>query len=60
MVRHGIRDIKDAVSRDILKAFNAADISIATTAYNIGGFPPLRIENGVRPQEKGKREDTAY
>ncbi len=59
---HGIRDIKDAVSRDILKAFDAADISIATTAYNIVGFPPLRIENGVRPQEKGKEdgENTAY
>ncbi len=54
---HGIRDIKDAVSRDILKAFDAADISIATTAYNIVGFPPLRIENGVRPQEKEKTED---
>lgn len=37
VVRHGIRDI--------LKAFDAADISIATTAYNIGGFPTLRVES---------------
>lgn len=45
---HGIRDIKDAVSRDLLKAFDQAGIGIATTAYNIVGFPPLHIENGVR------------
>ncbi len=48
----GIRDLKDAVTRDILKAFDEAGIGIATTAYNIVGFPPLHIENGVRvPQE---------
>ena len=42
---HGIRDLKDAVSRDILKAFDAAGIRIATTTYNVVGFPPLQIEN---------------
>jgi small-conductance mechanosensitive channel len=41
-----IRDLKDAVSRDILKAFDQAGISIATTRYNVVGFPPLQIENG--------------
>lgn len=40
---HGIRDLKDAVSRDILKGFDAADISIATTTYNVVGFPPLHV-----------------
>jgi small-conductance mechanosensitive channel len=55
---HGIRDIKDAISRDILKAFDAADIGIATTTYNIVGFPPLRLENGVRfPAEDVKSSD---
>ena len=43
-----IRDLKDVVSRDILKAFDEAGIGIATTTYNIVGFPPLNIENGVR------------
>ncbi len=48
MVRdHGIRDIKDAISRDILKAFDKAGIGIATTTYNIVGLPSLRIENGI-------------
>lgn len=40
---HGIRDLKDAVSRDILKGFDAAGIDIATTTYNVVGFPPLHI-----------------
>lgn len=44
---HGIRDLKDAVSRDILKAFDAAGIRIATTTYNVVGFPPLQIENSL-------------
>jgi small-conductance mechanosensitive channel len=43
-----IRDLKDAVSRDILKGFDKAGIGIATTTYNIVGFPPLKIENSDR------------
>jgi small-conductance mechanosensitive channel len=44
---HGIRDLKDTISRDLLKAFDAAGIKIATTTYNIVGFPLLQIEKGV-------------
>ena len=44
---HGIRDIKDAISRDILKAFDVAGIKIATTTYNIVGFPPMQTQNGL-------------
>jgi hypothetical protein len=47
---------KDAISRDILKAFDKAGIGIATTAYNIVGFPSIRIENGASvPQEDVER-----
>ncbi len=42
---HGIRDLKDTVSRDLLQAFDAAGINIATTTYNIVGLPPLQIDN---------------
>lgn len=41
-----IRDLKDAVSRDLLEAFDKAGIGIATTRYNVVSFPPLQIENG--------------
>ncbi|WP_233222847.1 hypothetical protein [Chroococcidiopsis sp. CCALA 051] len=52
---HGIRDLKDAVSRDILKAFDMAGIRIATTTYNVVGFPPLQIENSFsNPKENSQ------
>lgn len=44
---HAIRDLKDAVSRDILKAFDQAGIGIASATFDIVGFPKLQIENGL-------------
>jgi small-conductance mechanosensitive channel len=41
---HGIRELKDAISRDILSGFDEAGISIASTTMDIVGFPPLRRE----------------
>jgi small-conductance mechanosensitive channel len=41
---HGIRDIKDAMSRDILAALDKAKIGIASGTYAIVEFPPVRIE----------------
>ncbi len=43
----GIRDVKDAMSRDMLKALDAAGISLATTSFEIVGIPPLRVEGGL-------------
>jgi small-conductance mechanosensitive channel len=40
---HGIRDIKDAMSRDILSAFDGAGIAIASATYAIVGLPPIRV-----------------
>lgn len=50
---HGARDIKDAMSRDILTAFDAAGIGIASATYDIVGFPSIRVENGTWPGVKG-------
>ena len=52
---HGIRDLKDSVSRDLLKGFDAAGIKIATTTYNIVGFPPLQIENELTNLENNSQ-----
>ena len=41
----GVRDLKDAMSRDILTAFDAAGIGIASATYDVVGFPALRFEN---------------
>ncbi len=43
----GIRDLKDAMSRDILEEFDTAGIGIASATYTIVGLPPLRIQNGT-------------
>ena len=40
---HGIRDLKDAMSRDILTALDASGIGIASATYDVVGFPPITI-----------------
>lgn len=44
---HGIRDIKDKLSRELLKEFTRAGIGIASSTYDIVGMPPIsiRLEN---------------
>lgn len=41
---HGIREVKDRVSRDMLDGFNAAGIGIASGTYEIVGMPPLSVK----------------
>jgi hypothetical protein len=41
---HGIREVKDRITRDIISGFEQAGIKIATTSYEITELPPLRIE----------------
>lgn len=40
----GVRELKDAISRDVLDAFEAAGIAVASEAVSIVEAPPLRIE----------------
>lgn len=40
---HGIRGLKDAMSRDILREFNSAGIGIASGTYEIVGFPEVKV-----------------
>jgi small-conductance mechanosensitive channel len=41
---HGIRALKDAMSRELLRRLNAEKISIASGTYDIVGLPPVRVE----------------
>lgn len=41
---HGIREVKDAISREILRQFDEAGITIASQTYEIVAVPPLRAE----------------
>ncbi len=42
---HKVRDVKDAISREMLAGFDAEGIGIASATYDIVGFPKLQIEN---------------
>ena len=43
---HGVRDLKDAMTRDILAGLDAAGIGIASATFEVVGLPPLRVEQG--------------
>jgi small-conductance mechanosensitive channel len=40
---HGIRDMKDAMARDVITALDAAKIGIASATFEVVGLPPLRL-----------------
>jgi small-conductance mechanosensitive channel len=50
---HGIRLVKDAMSRDILHALKEADIKVASATFELTGLPPLRIRDAAQPLDKG-------
>jgi hypothetical protein len=39
----GVREIKDAMSRQVLAGLEAAGIPIASATYEIVGLPPIRL-----------------
>ena len=45
---HKIRGAKDAMSRFIIKEFEAAGIEIASATYDIVGFPPIELKRPKR------------
>ena len=47
---HGVRELKDAMSRDILRDLKEAGIDIASATYEITGLPPLRVRGIPAPQ----------
>jgi small-conductance mechanosensitive channel len=41
---HGSRDMKDKMSREILDAFEAEDIQIASSSFEVAAIPPLKLQ----------------
>jgi small-conductance mechanosensitive channel len=41
---HGVRELKDSMSRDIINALDDAKIGIASGTYEIVGLPPIRVQ----------------
>jgi small-conductance mechanosensitive channel len=51
----GIREIKDAMYRDILRGMKEAGIAVASGTYDIVGLPPIRIDSmPVQPPQAPK------
>lgn len=49
----GVRDAKDVMSREMLRDFDAAGISLASATFEIVGFPPLKVSRdsqGHKPE----------
>ena len=40
---HGVRDVKDAMSRQILDQFDHAGIQIASSTFEVVGLPEVRV-----------------
>jgi len=41
---HGVRELKDKLSRDLLDRLNQAGIGIASSTYDIVGMPPISVK----------------
>lgn len=52
---HGIRELKDRISRDILREFSKADIALGSTTFELIGLPPVRIEVGGEQHDRTPR-----
>ena len=50
---HGVRDIKDQMSRELLQSLDEAGIGLASTTFEIVGLPPIHVASihpgGDRP-----------
>jgi small-conductance mechanosensitive channel len=42
---HGVRELKDAMTRDILKMLDESHIGIASGTYEVVAMPPIRIQD---------------
>jgi hypothetical protein len=41
---HGIREVKNRISRQVLDEFDRAGLGIASGTYEVVGMPPLRVQ----------------
>jgi len=51
---HGIRDLKDRISREILDGFERVNIEIASGTYEVVGMPELKVRLADAPARDGQ------
>lgn len=56
---HGVRDVKDQISRDILNGFEENEIELASATFEIVGLPAIQLsdKNIVRPGTKNQESN---
>ncbi len=52
---HGVRDLKDAMCRDILRGLDEAGIEIASATFQLVGLPKVQVELAPPPGNGGRR-----
>jgi small-conductance mechanosensitive channel len=53
VAEHGVREVKDAIGREVLDRFDAAGIDLASATFEIVGLPPLRVVDGAAARSRG-------
>lgn len=48
---HGVRDVKDTMSREVLAGLDEAGIGLASATFEVVGLPPLRVVDPDRPAQ---------
>lgn len=56
---HDVRGVKDRISREILREFDAVGIGIASGTYEIVGVPPIRVESMPKVAKQQSEEPRA-
>jgi small-conductance mechanosensitive channel len=56
---HGVRRLKDRMTRDVLAGMTAAGIGVASGTYEIVGLPPVRVELPPGPAARPPSEAPA-
>ncbi|HYE20197.1 MAG TPA: mechanosensitive ion channel domain-containing protein [Tepidisphaeraceae bacterium] len=51
---HGVRDLKDAMTRDVLAGLDALGIGIASATFEIVGLPPVRVRRTAAAPAAGQ------
>lgn len=54
---HGVRDVKDGVSRDILKFFDENNIELASATFEIVGLPAIEVSDKKQAYLKTKNQN---
>ena len=54
---HGVRDVKDAMTRQILGALDEAGIGVASATFEVVGLPSMRIERTTSDSRETRGQD---